>query len=335
MPEITLSLPAMLGIVLVFLAVGAAFVYFGLRQRLGGNVAAATTPTATVAQSPTTTLTPTPETPTPTNTLLPSPTPAAYSVKQGDTCGGIAYAFGININAIVLLNNLPADCSSLYVGQKLLIPAPTSTPTPLPTETLGPAEATDAACSKVEYTVQENDTMSSISLSYNVPIDSIKEYNGLVNDTVRFGQKLTIPLCRRNATAGPTPTPTPPPPYPAPNLLLPADGAPFTLADDSVTLQWASVGVLRENETYAVTVEDVTEGQGRKIVEYVTDTKFIVPSTFRPSDSTPHVIRWWVLTVRQTNTDKDGNPVREPAGATSAPRVFTWAGSAAAVTPTP
>ncbi len=129
--------------------------------------------------------------------------------------------------------------------------------------------------------------MSSISMSYNVPMESIKEYNGLVNDTVRFGQKLTIPLCRRNATAGPSPTPTPPPPYPAPNLLLPADGAPFTLADDTVTLQWASVGVLRENEAYAVTVEDVTEGQGRKIVEYVTDTKLIVPSTFRPNDRHP------------------------------------------------
>jgi ribosomal protein L40E len=72
MPEITLSLPAMFGILLVFLAVGAAFVYFAFRQRISSSAAAASTPTATAAQSPTATLTPTPETPTPTNTPLPA-----------------------------------------------------------------------------------------------------------------------------------------------------------------------------------------------------------------------------------------------------------------------
>ena len=67
-------------------------------------------------------------------------------------------------------------------------------------------------------------------------------------DTVFLGQPLVIPLCRKFATPGPTPTATPPPPYAAPNLLLPSNGAPFTIADDTVTLQWASVGSLQENE---------------------------------------------------------------------------------------
>src|SRR5690606_85327 len=115
-------------------------------------------------------------------------------------------------------------------------------------------------------------------------------FNGLTTDNVLLGQPLLIPLCMRAATPGPTPTATLPPPYPAPNLLLPADGAAFTLANDVVTLQWASVGVLNDNEAYQVIVEDVTATQTRRITDYVTDTRYIVPSSFRPNDNVAHVM---------------------------------------------
>jgi hypothetical protein len=95
------------------------------------------------------------------------------------------------------------------------------------------------------------------------------------------------------------------------------------------------VGTLRENEAYAVTVEDVTEGQGRKLVDYVIDTKFIVPASFQASENKPHVYRWWVGTVRQTGTDESGEYIWDSAGAASVERVFTWTGEAQAVTPTP
>jgi hypothetical protein len=84
---------------------------------------------------------------------------------------------------------------------------------------------------------------------------------------------------------------------------------------------------------------DVTSGTEQKIVEYVTDTKFIVPESLRPADSLPHVIRWWVIVVRQVDTADDGSPVWEPAGALSTPRDFVWTGGPAAPgeadTPTP
>ena len=137
---------------------------------------------------------------------------------------------------------------------------------------------------------------------------------GLSSDNVFIGRTLLIPLCARFATPGPTPTATLPPPYPAANLLLPADGAAFTLANDIVTLQWASIGTLRENERYQVTIEDVTSGQGRRITEYVTDTKFIVPTTFRPNDNLAHVIRWWVTTVRQNGVDDQGQATYDLSG---------------------
>jgi hypothetical protein len=183
--------------------------------------------------------------------------------------------------------------------------------------------------------VQDGDTLSSISLNYAVPADAIKQFNGLTTDNVFIGTTLQIPLCMRAATPGPTPTATLPPPYPAPNLLLPADGAAFTLANDVVTLQWASVGVLRDGEAYQVIIEDVTATQTRRITDYVTDTKYIVPTSFRPNDNVAHVMRWWVIPVRQTGVDDEGQPVWSASGATSERRVFTWVGVAVQGTPNP
>jgi len=334
MPEITLNLPAILGLFILFLAIGAGLVYYALRQTAAPTAPPPTeTPTITFTLLPSTT--PTPQTPTPTDLPIPSPTPLTYKIASGDTCSSIAFTFGVNIPSIVLLNNLPAACDNLVIGQTLLIPQPTPTSTPQPTATMNPEDATRVACGEIEYTVQVNDTLSGISINYNITIAVIKEYNGLVNDTVRSGQTIKIPLCQRAATAGPSPTATLPPPYPAPALLLPPDGAPFTGAEDTITLQWASVGTLRDTEAYAVTIVDVTGGQERKLVEYVTDTKYNVPSSFRPNDNLPHAIRWWVLTARQAGTDDDGNPIWTPAGAASAQRDFIWVGLGKAATPTP
>ena len=182
------------------------------------------------------------------------------------------------MQSIIILNNLASTCP-LSVGQTLKIPYPTATQPALPTNTLQAGDTTKAACDKVVVTVQQNDTLSSIAANYAVPIQAIKDFNGLSTDNVFLGESLAVPLCMRAATPGPTPTPTIPPPYPAPNLLLPADGAAFTLANDVVTLQWASIGTLRSNEEYQVVIEDITADQGRRIEDYVTDTKYIIPTS--------------------------------------------------------
>ena len=333
MPEITLSLPAALGALVTIMLIGAAAVYFSLQAGIGGQLTEAT---LEVTASETGTITPT-GTETPTPTFIPSETaqpPFEYTVKTGDTCGGIAVAFEVSVQSIVILNNLPTTCI-ISVNQVLKIPYPTPTPKPPPTEIPNEATQTAEACEKVPYTVQENDSLSTISLNYNVPQDAIKFYNGLSTDNVFIGQTLLIPLCARFATPGPTPTATLPPPYPAPNLLLPADGAAFTLANDVVTLQWASIGTLRDNERYQVTIEDITSGQGRRLTDYVTDTKFIVPTSFRPNDNLAHVIRWWVTTVRQSGVDEQGQAIYDSAGTISKERVFSWVGVAVQGTPTP
>jgi LysM repeat protein len=337
MPEITLSLPAALGLLVLFVVVGAALVFGGMRL-MGVNTGA---PGETGEGTPTATATET-TTPTPTElfTVTPSPSPTTlppteYTIASGDTCTSIALFFNVSVQSIVVQNNLPAACNNLVVGSKILVPQPTPTPLPAATATLESAQATLQACDRVSYTVQANDTLSSISANYAVPAEAIKAYNGLTTDTVFLDMKLIIPLCERAATPGPSPTPTIPPPYPAANLLLPPDGSSFTLANTSITLQWASIGTLRDNEAYQVIIEDVTDGQGRRLVDYVRDTKFIVPASFRPRDSLPHIFRWWVVTMRQNGTDDQGQPIWVTAGAQSLQRVFSWQGIAPESTPQP
>jgi LysM repeat protein len=332
MPEITLSLPAVMGLFAMFLGVGAGLVFFGLRET-GRVVDPTATPTVTLTTTPT--LTPTPVTPTPTDTPLPTPTPMSYTIQAGDTCLGIAGQFGVSVQSIQLLNNLSVNCD-LVPGTTLLIPQPTPTATALPTATLSEADATEQACDKADYMVQEGDTLSTIANAYNVPMAVIREHNALTSDIVFSGMPLEIPLCQQRPTPGPSPTPTPPPPYPAPNLLLPADLASIPGQDDTVTLQWASVGTLAENEAYQVTVVYRTEdGEEHKLVEYVPDTKFIIPASFRANVRDPLAYRWSILAVRQTGTDDDGDPIWESAGAASSPRIFVWSGTSASTTPSP
>lgn len=340
MPEITLSLPAVILILVLFLAIGVVLAYVGLRRKpeIAGLPVAATPPTSTATVTKTPTLTPTEAPPTATFTPLPTPTPVEYTVAEGDTCSGIALYFKVSVQSIITLNGLSTECV-LSAGRKLMIPQPTPTTTGLPTATLGAAEQTRAACEQVPYTVQENDTLGSIAQTYNVPMDAIRSYNGLAGNNVLLGTTLIIPLCMRNATPGPTSTPTPLPPYPAPNLLLPANGTSFKASDTTITLQWAAVGTLRENEGYMVKVEDQTDTKNQLPETYVTDTKYIIPVSFRPKDNSAHIFSWTVVVVRQSgNTDESGNAIWEIAGTASTPRLFSWTGAggvAPTITPTP
>lgn len=333
LPELRLSLPLAIGLLFIVLAVGGGLIYLVLRgsgQMAPAEATPTASPTPTFEQSPTPTTTSTPQ---PTYTPLP---PKEYQVRDGDVCSGIAYLFGLeNVRSIADLNNLPPDCGVLTVGQTLLIPQPTPTASPVPTSTLTINEATQAACYVEQYRVGENDTLSGIAARYGMSVEVLKEYNGLTSNNIYSGQLIQVPTCLRLPTAGPTPTPTLPPPYPPANLLLPADGAIFTGVNDTVSLQWSAIGGLLQSEAYAVTVEDLTEGQGKKLVDYTTDTKYIVPATFRPAVSAPHVIRWWVQPVRQSGTTEAGDTIWVPAGSQSNPRVFVWSGIGAAATSVP
>ena len=100
-------------------------------------------------------------------------------------------------------------------------------------------------------------------------------------------------------------------------------------------LQWASVGTLRGNELYQITIVDLTDPSQRRLTDYASDTKYNVPSSFRPNDTLPHVMKWWITVVRQSGSDASGKAIYDSAGAISEQRAFSWIGAAIEATPQP
>jgi hypothetical protein len=91
------------------------------------------------------------------------------------------------------------------------------------------------------------------------------------------------------------------------------------------------VATLRENEMYQITIEDTTSDAAKAVLDYVSDTRYIVPSSLQPTDSNVHVFRWSVAVARQTGSTDAGEPIYAPAGASSEQWVFVWGGTAPAV----
>lgn len=332
-PEIKMNLIALIAIIVVILVLIGLLIFFivtgGKTDAEGGvDTEATTTVTPTLTTTPSNTPT---VTPLPTWTPLP---PIEYTVKDNETCLDIALQFNTSVQSIILANNLNTSCL-IAPGNVLQVPQPTLTPSPIPTATPEAFIADVEMCTQTDTIIVEaNMTLSSIAANYNVSMSDIRIYNNLPNDIVRQGDRLIIPLCDRLPTAGPTLTPTPLPPYPAPNPLLPRSGAAFAATDEAVTLQWASVASLFPGEVYRVVVQDLTSTEEKILVDYVSDTKYILPASFRPIDTTPHIIQWSVSVARQINSDPN-SPIYEEAGAISAFRVFSWVGSGVAPTATP
>jgi LysM repeat protein len=162
----------------------------------------ATAPTATPTNTPTATPTPTgtlaPPTPTPTGTIVaPTATPTAtstpptgqiiYVVRTGDTLYSIARRFGVTVQAIVAANNI-SNPHRIYVGQRLVIPAPGTVPTPTHTPTPG-----GPAPQPFTYVVQWGDTLYSIARRFGTTVDAIAQANNIVNPhRIYVGQRLVI-----------------------------------------------------------------------------------------------------------------------------------------------
>jgi LysM repeat protein len=172
-------------------------------------------------ETPTTTstFTSTPETPTstPTNiptetltltiTITPSPAgPFLYTVKEGDTCWGLAANFQVDIGILLAINNFTSGCP-IKPGDTIRIPAPGQempTDTPIPT---GIAKG-----SKVEYTVRSGDTIAAIASKFNARIEDIMKDNKITDaNKIQVGQKLIIRvnMVTPTNTLAPTSTPVP------------------------------------------------------------------------------------------------------------------------------
>jgi len=201
-------IPFLLGALsVVFIVVGIVLVlaFTGEGQKIPFLNTDTPTPTSTNTPTPSPTNTPTAtptSTPTPSPTLTPTPSePFEYTVEEGDSLIAIAEKFDVDLITLMLLNNMNNN-STLYVGQKIIIPAPnTKRPTPTPLPTVMPKGY------EIRYFVMPNDTLQGIAAKFNTTVDAIVEANETLEDAftpIYAGQILIVPV----NLITPTPTPT-------------------------------------------------------------------------------------------------------------------------------
>lgn len=321
-----------LGTKQIIILVGISVVILTVAVFLGLNLSEAQElPTFTPTLTPTSTVTPTPTfTPSPTMTPTPLPTPTpvppqAYTVQAGDTLLTIADDFNMTVEELRAYNGLDSDI--IVEGQTLQIPPPT--PTPGPTPTLDPSEPTPTPAPFELYTVQSGDTLSTIAEEYDVSMTDIRAANdmGPQDTVIQAGDVLQIP--RYTPTPEITPeivmggTPAPSISYGSPQLLYPPDDATFTGPEDTVIVQWASVGLLDDDVYYRVAFSAPTAEGPETTRTYLRATTWRVPETLFPApELADRTCSWRVTVVRRMGDETDPNYVAlsEP----SAERTFVW-----------
>ena len=101
--------------------------------------------------------------------------PVEYVVQEGDTLFSIARRFGVDMEELARVNGI-TDPSTIYVGQRLIIPGGAATP------------------ARRLYYVQPGDTLTSIAQRFGVSLQALMEANNLTDpDQIYAGQVLRIP----------------------------------------------------------------------------------------------------------------------------------------------
>lgn len=163
------------------------------------------------------------QTPTPTLTLAPGVVATTAPVLTGADCVHevtarenmfrLSMYYGVSV-ADIATRNAVVNPNVIIIGQKLTIPNCGTTgnlppPTSIPTQaiTLNPlgtggtdlggtgttAPTTTTGC-VAQYTVQQYDSLFSLSVTYNVPVQSIANANGISNiNLIDMGEVLCIP----------------------------------------------------------------------------------------------------------------------------------------------
>lgn len=107
-----------------------------------------------------------------------------YTVKSGDNLTSIARREGVTLNDLMKANNLNRS-STIFVGQKLMIPAAGAAP-----EVSAPLPAADTG---KQVVVAGGDTLGKIAQRAGTTVKILKALNGLTSDTIFVGQKLLLP----------------------------------------------------------------------------------------------------------------------------------------------
>lgn len=200
------------------------------------------------------------------------------------------------------------------------------THTATPTATVGP----------VVHVVASGDTIGAIAVQYDVASQDILAANNLGSRAIlRIGQEIIIPGAEPTVTptqtATPTPTATPTVrmllrltprptsafPYGSPRLLAPINDVVVMGADTRIVLNWASVGILDEDEWYAVRLWAPDAGDEPMTV-WTKATSWRLPGELCAEGG--GLFEWQVTVyTRESETDR-GAPASRP----SVRYRFTW-----------
>lgn len=123
----------------------------------------------------------------------------SYTVQKGDSLSKIAARAGVSTAELGELNKI-TDKNSIRIGQKLLLPAHSRPLPSAPAPKAAPkpsvkssAPSGPAVASGTSHTVQSGDTLGKLAARYGTSIAAFKSVNNLKSDTIRIGQKLSIP----------------------------------------------------------------------------------------------------------------------------------------------
>jgi LysM repeat protein len=230
---------------------------------------------------------------------------------------GIARTYAVTLRELLEANGI-TEAHILHPGDELIIPASGQRPTPT------------AVPSEIVHIVQRGDRLEDIVERYNVSETRIRQANDLsAEDAIQAGDELIIPLDLSptpEALAEPTAThtPTPGPAYAAPQLLYPADDETVTGKDAAVILQWASVGILQENEWYALQVDYLGErpgGQESELTVYTRVTSWRLPAEWYPGPGAGQSRFLWKVDVVR---NREGMEEPTVISAPSFVRHFDW-----------
>jgi len=209
-----------------------------------------------------------------------------------------------------------SSTSYLHPDDELTIPTKGHIPTPT------------VPATEIIHRVQEGERLSDIAKRYGVSKERIQLANDMEPDLrIQPGDTLIVPLNPQPSptpTRTPTATSTPGPLYSDPQLLYPLDDATFRGADKVVMLQWASVGILNENEWYALCLRYLgkrADGQPSEITIRTRITSWRVPAEWYPGeDASESRFEWAVHVIREV--DKETPPT--VISSIGDVRRFTW-----------
>ena len=152
-----------------------------------------TVDTSAIAAAVTSNVPPVESTPPP-----PPPAETEYTIVAGDSFSKIASRFHVTTAALIAANP-GLEPTKLQIGKKIKIPPPAPATNTTSTGASAPANGENV------YTVKSGDTLSRIATSFHTTVKAIRSANNLKTDSIKVGQKLTIPKSSAAAPSSPTP----------------------------------------------------------------------------------------------------------------------------------